>query len=226
VTDRRLLALGVAALLLAGTGIGIATTRDPEITEVATEVAEPPTSTSSTLPAPTATTATSVPATTTSRSPSTTVRVTATTTRMETTTTAARPPITRPPPATTTTRKPPALVACSPADVTVTIVTDRPSYGPGELVTANSTLRNRSGSACTYRGYTFTGEFRDAAGIPWAGGEATADATADVTLAPAEPIVQTMPWHHVLSSAGVCTVVAAWRFAGQTFEVSTTFALT
>ena len=219
----------MAVLLLAGTGISVAATRDTESTEavVATTVAEPPATTTSTLPPTTATTPTAAPATTAAPSPSTTARTTTPTTRTAiTTTTAVRPTITRPPRATTTTRKPPALVACSPADVTVTIATDRPSYGPGEPVAAYSTLRNRSGAACTYRGYTFTGEFRDAAGITWAGGEATADATAEVILGPAEPIIHVMPWSHVLSFAGTCTVVATWRFAGQTFAVSTTFTLT
>ncbi len=76
--------------------------------------------------------------------------------------TVPRPATTRhPAPTTTTIVTPPQ---CSGVQLTVDVVTDKATYGPGEVVSALATLRNRSGAPCLYSGYYGSSRFRGPSG--------------------------------------------------------------
>jgi hypothetical protein len=74
---------------------------------------------------------------------------------------------------------------CTAADLEVAVTTDKPSYGPGEVVKVSGTLRNRSSQTCIY-GSSLRFEVRDAAGTRVFGFSTHADYIAghEPTLAP------------------------------------------
>ena len=229
VIPRRLLALGLAALILAGAGIAVAATRDGS-DETAAQA--PPTTTeqladttSSTVPD----TTTTVPLIVTSTPPSNRVTSTPTTARRGNTT-VPRVTTTRPPVSPTTTS--PAQPFCKPANIEVTIATDSPSYGPGQAVKATSTLRNKSSDTCFYNGYGFTSAFKNA-GKTIISQSVIADSFADVPLRPGQTITHSGAWDQRLCHEPGCgraplgpyTAVARWNFASFTYEFTTTFNL-
>jgi cytoskeletal protein RodZ len=209
-----MVAMGLAALLLAGTGIGVAATRDPGDDTAAGSPSPVP-------PAEVTTTSTE-PAPTTTSTPPTTVAVTTTTTTRRVTTTVARATTTKP---STTTTATAAVATCGAASIAVTIATDRPSYGPGEEVKVTSTLRNKSSVTCTYNGYGFTTSFRDEAGHTFGGTRVIADSFADVPFPPGQTITHTGTWDHLGSPPGVYTAVGTWNFGTATAEVTVTLNL-
>lgn len=223
----RIVGLGVAALLLAGAGIGVAATRDDssETASVAPPPAEEAAVTTSSTEPPTTTTAvpdTSTPPTTGTGSPRATVR--------RTTTTVARATTTRRPAPTTTTR-PAGAPACSPAQISGSVSTDRPRYAAGQEVRVTGTLRNRSSAPCTYNGYAFTSAFKDLAGTTLVGQSVIADSFGDVTLRPGETISHSGSWGQRVCTDAGCnpappnpyTAVVTWNMAGFTYEFSTSF---
>ncbi len=212
----RAVLVGLAALVVAGAGVVVAATREP----ASDVVAVGPTSTTPTSTIPSSTTSTVVGVTTTAL-PATTARpASPTTTARPATTTTAKPPA----PTTTSTARP--GVACTPAQVAVAITTDRPRYGPGQPVHATSTLRNKSSSACTYNGYTFSAAFLDAAGAPvFPVSTLVADSFADVLLQPGQVLSNNGDWDHRSAPAGVYTAKGTWVFAGFTYDVTTTLIL-
>lgn len=79
------------------------------------------------------------------------------------------------------------LPPCTAADLEVAVTTDKPSYGPGEVVKVTGTLRNSSSQTCTY-GSTTHMEVRDSAGtvVYAGGGHADYIAGQEPKLAPGE----------------------------------------
>ncbi|MGI8810674.1 MAG: DUF4232 domain-containing protein [Acidimicrobiales bacterium] len=228
---RRLLALLVAAVVLAGAGIAVALTRD-DSTETATPaptttVTEPTVTTSTTEP-PTTTTV----GITTSTSPSSGTS-TPTTVRRTTTTAAPRGGTTTRPPAPTTTTTPAGVPACSPAQIEGSVATNKPRYALGEEVRATGTLRNKSSAPCTYNGYTFSNAFKDQAGTTLVGQSVIADTFANVTLRPGETITQSASWNQRVCADSGCGpappnpyyAAVTWRMAEYTYEFSTSFIL-
>lgn len=225
----RIVGLGVAALLLAGAGIGVAATRDDssETASVAPPPAEQSAVTTTSTEPPTTTTAvpdTTTPPTTRAGSPSTTVR--------RTTTTVARATTTRPPGPTTTTR-PSATPACSPAQISGTVATDKPSYVTGQEVRVTSTLRNGSSAPCLYNGYGFTSAFKDQAGATLVAQSVIADSFADVPLRPGETVTHAASWNQRVCPESSCGpappnpyfAAVTWTVGPYTYEFSTSFIL-
>ena len=230
VIPRRLVALGLAALLLAGAGIAVAATRDDSDETAApapTTTVQPVDTTSSTVPD---TTTTTVPVIATSTPPSSRVTSTPTTVRRGNTT-VPRVTTTRPPGSPTTTTS--AVPSCVPANIEVTIATDQASYSAGQQVTMTSTLRNKSSDTCFYNGYGFTSAFKDTAGKTIIAQSVIADSFADVPLRPGQTITHSGPWDQRLCSEPACgraplgpyTAAATWNFAAFTYEFTTTFNL-
>ena len=223
----RMVAVGLAALLLGGAGIAVAATRD---TDTAVEAVAPAADDQSQT-----TTTTTEPSTTPIASSTSTTEAAATTTTTTTarraTTTVARVTTTRRPASSTTTPKP-AVAACVPAQIAVAIATDRPSYAPGQQVKVTSTLRNTSSVTCSYNGYSFTSEFKDETGKSFGGAALIADSFADVPFAPGQVLTNSASWDHrqcpepacAPLPPGVYTVVVTWGF-GATYEVSTSLIL-
>ncbi len=229
VIPRRLLALGLAALILAGAGIAVAATRDNSEETAAqappTTTEQPADTTSSTVPD----TTTTVPVIVTSTPPSSSVTSTPTTARRgRVTTTVPRVTTTRPPGSPTTTTG--AVPSCKPAQIEVTIDTNEPSYRPNQEVTVTSTLRNKSADTCFYNGYGFTSAFKDA-GKTIISQSVIADSFADVPLRPGQTITHSGSWDQRLCHEPGCgraplgpyTAVARWNFASFTYEFTTTF---
>ena len=230
VIPRRLLALGLAALILAGAGIAVAATRDNSEETAAqappTTTEQPADTTSSTVPD----TTTTVPVIVTSTPPSSSVTSTPTTARRgRVTTTVPRVTTTRPPGSPTTTTG--AVPFCKPANIEVTVTTDRPSYTAGQEVTMTSRLRNKSAETCFYNGYAFTSAFKHEDGRTIVGQSVIADSFADVPLRPGQTITHSGAWDQRLCSEPACgrapagpyTAAATWNFAASTYEVWTTF---
>ena len=224
---RRLVALGLAALILAGAGIAVAATRndsDDTAAQAPPTTEQPADTTTSTVPD-----TTTVPVIVTSTPPSSTLtsqpttarrgRVTTTVPRVDTTT----PPVS--PPTTTS-----AVPSCKPANIEVTIATNRPSYTPAQQVTMTSTLRNKSSETCFYNGYAFTSAFKDG-GKTIIGQSVIADSFADVPLRPGQTITHSGSWDQRLcpdcarAPLGPYTAAAMWNFAAHTYEFTTTFNL-
>ena len=228
VIPRRLVALGLAALLLAGMGIAVAATRDDSdetAAPVATTTVQPVDTTSSTVPD---TSTTTVPVIVTSTPPSSRVTSTPTTVRRGNTT-VPRVTTTRPPASPTTTTG--AVPNCKPAQIDVTITTNRPSYTAGQEVRATSTLRNKSSETCFYNGYGFTSAFKDTAGKMIIGQSVIADSFADVPLRPGQTITHSGTWDQRLCGEPACgraptgpyIAAATWNFAGFTYEFTVSF---
>lgn len=213
----RIAALGVAALLIGGTGLGVAATRDSESdtpTAAPAPVEESTTTTSTTeVPATTTTPTTAAPSPSTT---ATTVRRTTTTNRATTTT--------RAPATTTTTAGRPAT--CTPAQIEVTAVTDKSSYGPSEPAQVTARLRNKSSTACSHTGYTVDIVFRDASGTQWGGASVVADTIGDVSLKAGESFTHSGSWDHLFQAPGAATGSVTWRFAGNTYTATAPFQLT
>ena len=221
---RRLVALGLAAVLLAGAGLAVAATRDdPNETAgpTPTTTVQQVDITSSTVPD---TSTTTVPVIVTSTPP--TSRTTPTTVRRANTT-VPRVTTTRPPTATTTGSTP----SCKPAQIDVTIATDPAGGGPGQEVKATSTLGNKSSEVCFYNGYAFTSAFRHADGRPIIAQSVIADSFADVPLRPGQTITNSGTWDQRLcrepacgrAPAGPYIAAATWNFAGSSYEVTVSF---
>lgn len=168
----------------------------------------------------------------------TTVLVTATSTPPSTRatsppTTARRATTTAPRAASSTSTTPPASSSCTPAQIAVTVDTDRATYGPGQEVKITSTLRNRSPSSCLYNGYVFGSAFRNAAGDTFPGVSVIADSFADVPLRPGETISHSASWDHRLCPEPGCgpmppgpyTAIVTWNFASSAYELTTAFML-
>ena len=228
VIPRRLVALGLAALGLAGAGIAVAATRDDSDDTAAqgppTTTEQPADTTSSTVPD----TTTTVPVIVTSTPPSSRVTSTPTTARRGNTT-VPRVTTTRPPVSPTTTTS--AVPSCKPANIEVTITTNRPSYTAGQEVTMTSRLRNKSAETCFYNGYAFTSAFKHEDGRTIVGQSVIADSFADVPLRPGQTITHSGSWDQrlcgepacVRAPAGPYTAAATWNFAASTYDVWTTF---
>ncbi len=143
---------------------------------------------------------------------------------------------TRPTPSTTTTTAVPT--PCSAAQLTVDVVTDKPTYRPGELVRTLATLRNRSGAPCAANGYSGSTRFSGPAGqsvgntgmllgeggpfgltiIP-AGGTMTQDATFD------QKICADGAYNCTQAPPGMYTITVSWTFTGSPIVGSKTFVL-
>lgn len=225
VVSVRLAVLGVVALALAGAGIGVAATRDSG-TEVAGASTTTVFITTTSLPEPTTTvTATSTPPTTTAATPSTTVgRTTSTTVSRATTTTTARG-------TTTTASSGPACVA---EQLDVKVMTDKPSYAPGQTVQVTTTLRNKSATTCFYNGYALTMTFKDDPGHMYPGVSVIADSFREVPLQPGQTLTNTGSWDHRACGDPGCSalpsgpyyVTASWGIAGLRYDVLVSFILT
>jgi hypothetical protein len=217
VIPARIAALGVAALLIGGTGLGVAATRDSDDDTVtaAPGVSEEPTTTTSTteLPVSTTTTTTAAP---TSSTTATTVRRTTTTARATTTT--------RAPATTTTTAGRPAT--CTPAQMELTAVSDKPTYGPSEPALVTAKLRNKSSTPCSHTGYTVDIAFRDASGMQWRGASVVADTIGDVSVKAGESFTHSGSWDHLFHPPGPATATVTWKFAGNTYTATLPFQLT
>ena len=214
VIPRRVAFLGLAALILAGAGIAAAATyEDDEDTPAALEQPEP---TTTTLFVDTTTTI-AVTTTTATPAPSTTAGGATTTTRRGSTTTTARPG------ATTTTAP---IAACTTSQMEAAVTTDKASYGQGEPVRIQSTLRNRSAVTCTYPSFVFSAAilspagatvtaFERVGGAPGAlgaGQQNEATVTWDRLGCAPQPCTQTAP--------GDYTVTATWNFPGGPYTVT------
>jgi hypothetical protein len=221
----RIVALGLAALLLAGAGISVAATRDPADDDARGPAVTRPevTTTSTTSPEtsitspPTSTTGVVSPPTTTGRTTTTVVR--------RTTTTTAKPG------ATTTTA---TAADCTASQLEVAATTDKRTYAPTEQVRLESTLRNRSSTTCFYAGYTFQADFSDPAGHRILQVGVPAEGSARSALVPGAVLTGSVPWDQRTCqqaqpcpalSPGTYSATARWIFPGGPFEARVTFAL-
>lgn len=227
VISGRMVAMGLAALLLGGAGIAVAATRDPD-TKVASGAPEP------VNPQPEVTTSSTAPPSTTSTSPPTTqVEVPSTTARRATTTTVARSTTTTGLRASTTSTIS-SNMPCTAAQIAVAATTDKATYGPTEQVKLESTLRNRSSTACSYTGYTFRATFSDPAGRPIIDSAQIADAFRPTALVPGAVLTATTPFDQRTCQMQPCppmmpgtySATATWTFPGGPFEVRAPFAFT
>ena len=219
---RRLVFLGLAALILAGAGIAAATYEDDDDTPAALE--QPATTTTSALPADTTTTV-AVTSTTTTPAPSTTVAgARTTTTRRGATTTTARAG------ATTTTTGP--IGACTTAQIQPTVSTDKASYGIGEPVRIHSTLQNRSSTTCTYPSFSFIATILNPSGATVTSFSRQGDAPGSLGAGQAHEAFVT--WERVSCTSDICppnvtgpyTVSATWNFPGGPHTATSTITLT
>jgi hypothetical protein len=221
----RIVALGLAALLLAGAGIAAAATHeDDEDTPTALEA--PATTTSSILPD---TTTTTVAETTTSMAPPTTVGRT-TTTRRGATTTTRRPATTTTRPATTTTGP---VGPCTAAQIEAVVTTDRESYGQDQQVNIRSLLRNRSSTPCIWSSYEFSATIRNPAGGTITSFSRRGDATGPTAFGPGQAHEASVSWDRIScappfctqSPPGVYSVAVSWTFPGGPYVATRPFTL-
>jgi hypothetical protein len=210
-------ALALAALVLAGAGVGVALTRDDDEKVVAAPVEETMSSTSTTVAATTS----SVPPTS-----ATTTSVALTTTTRRTTTT-ARP--------TTTSTKPPATpVTCTPAQLEAKLTTGRPYYAAGQTMEFTTTLRNKTGAPCAYGGWAVQVLFKDEAGHTFPGVGVSASTLAGATLKPGEVLTHSGAWEHRACPepacgplpAGPAYVQVSWFVEGYVYDLTQSFILT
>ena len=225
---RRMAFLGMAVALLIGAGIGAAATyEDDEDTPAALEQ---PATTTTALPLDTTTTVaevtTTTPAASTTVGPTTTTRPGATTTtRRGGTTGTTRPATTAP-----TTPAP----ACTTSQMAVAVTTDRETYGPGQQVRADSTLRNTSASPCTYSSFDFAATFLDPNGGTLIGFNRRGDATEPTLLGPGQAAEASVTWNRSTCPSTPCpaehtgtvSVRVTWNFPGGPYVASRTFTLT
>jgi cell division septation protein DedD len=221
VIPRRVAFLGLAALILAVAGVAAAATySDDDDTPAAIE--QPATTTTSELPAVTTTTV-AVTSTTAPPAPTTTVAGTTTTTRRGATTTSTRAG------ATTTTAP---IADCTTGQIEARVTTDKPSYGIGEPVKIHSTLRNKSGTTCTYPSFIFSATILSPGGATITGFNRQSDAPSALGAGQADEAFVT--WERVACTSDICppntpgdyTVSATWNFPGGPYTVTTKIALT
>lgn len=154
--------------------------------------------------------------------------------------TATSPPPTDPPPTTsrppapaTTTPSPPA---CSSLLLAAEAVSEKPTYGPGEIVRIQATLRNKSDVACRYSSYGISNRIDNASGQPVRPAPIlTIDTLEENILLPDQTLGSAPTWDQQICSgaAAPCTQAppgqyrarATWVFAGAPVEGSATFEL-
>jgi hypothetical protein len=223
VIPRRMAFLAVAALLLAGAGIAAAAVHDDDDGTPAA-LDQSATTTSTTAPEPTTTT-TEPPTTTTSTTPASTTS----TTRRGTTTTTRRPATTTTP---TTAARP--VTDCTAAQIEVTAATDKATFGQGEPVRVDSTLRNRSSTACTYSSYNFSATFYDPAGNMVTGYNQHADGFGPTPFGAGQAQAASVSWDRLTCPEPLCKattpgdyrVIVTWTFPGGPYTTSRSFRLT
>ncbi len=203
----------------------MAAIRDPDTESEAgaPPVTDPPQSTTS---------STALPSTTTIPPETSTTQVAAqTTTTRRVTTTVVRPTSTTRAPTTTTTA---TLRDCTAAQIEVTATTDKRSYAPTEQVKLESTLRNRSSTACSYVGYTFQATFADPGGRRIIESTTVADERTPRPLVPGAVLTGSVPFDQGACQQQPCppltrgtgySVTAVWGFPGGPYLASATFAL-
>ena len=221
---RRVAALGVAILVLAGAGIAAAATyEDDDDTSAALE--QPATTTTSTSsPAPETTTTLAV--TTTSVAAPTTVVAATTTTRRGATTTTTRGATT------TTTTAGTTTAACTTAQIEAVVGTDKGTYVQGEPVKITSMLRNRSNAICAYPSFVFSAGVLSPAGTRVAGFDRTGESPG--ALGPGQALEASVTWERLgctptlcmPSPAGTYSVTVTWNFPGGPYPATQSIQLT
>jgi hypothetical protein len=211
-------ALAVAALLLAGAGVGVALTRDDDTKQVAAPVEETTTSTSTTVaPTTTSVTPTSAPPTT-AVAQATTIRPTTTTAR-----------------ATTTTTKPAAAATvCTPAQLEAKLTTSRPYYAAGQPMEFTTTLRNKTAAPCAHGGWAVQVLFKDEAGHTFPGLGVSVSTLVGDTLAPGQVLTHSGAWDHRACPEPTCGplpsgpayVQVTWHLEGYAYDLTQSFILT
>lgn len=222
----RIVALALAVALLFGAGVTVAATRDSD-NQSATGA--PP----AIDRAETTTSSTALPTTTVTPETSTTQSPERTTTTRQATTTVVRPTTTTRPRASTTTTTA-TLRDCAAAQIEVRATTGKRTYAPTEQVTFESTLRNRSTTACTYVGYTFQATFADPAGRRIIEVITVADERAPKPLVPGAVLTGAVPFDQGACQQQPCptltpgpgySATASWGFPGGPYLASATFTL-
>ena len=221
--------VAVLAAVLAGAGVVSAVVYeddDDRPSAAALDVAEVTTTTTSvTLPETTTSTTAAPPETTTSSPPTTTARTT--TTRRTTTTTVRRTTTT-----TTTATGSPAL--CAAEQIEVSGRPERLEYRAGQPVTLRTTIRNRSSSPCSYRGYSVTMTFLDRpSGATIIASSVVADDREDRPFAPGASLSHSATWDPGRCPTPPCTppepgiysTQADWRFSGGRYTTTQDFVL-
>jgi hypothetical protein len=222
VIPRPVAALALAALLLGGAGVAAAITHDDGGGEAARTAV---TTTSSVV----------VDTTTTTLEPTTTTAAGVTTTmaRDNANTTTSRPARTTTTRAATTTSTTAAASECTRAQIEVTATTDKSSYGPGQQVKVDSTLRNRSRTTCVYAGHTFQVAIQDAAGRTIITFELIAPGPTGTPFVPGATLTGSVPWDQRTCQTQPCpqpppgaySAAAKWTFAGGPYEARAAFTL-
>lgn len=221
---RRVAFLGMAALILAGAGIAAAATYD-EDDDTPAALEQPATTTTSVLLPETTTTTEAVTSTTTPAPTTTVAGASTTTTRRGATTTTARPGAT-----TSTTAG--AVPACTTAQLEAAVTTDKASYGIGEQVRIHSTLRNRSGTTCSYPSFVFAATILSPAGATITGFNRQGDTPGALGAGQAAEAFVT--WDRVACTSAICppnnpgeyTVSATWNFPGGPYTATRKITLT
>jgi hypothetical protein len=123
---------------------------------------------------------------------------------------------------------------CTAAQIEVTATTDKRSYAPTEQVKFESTLRNRSSTACFYVGYTFAATFADPGGRRIIEVITVADEPVPKTLAPGAVLTGSVPFDQATCQQQPCptltrgagySATASWGFPGGPYLASATFSL-
>jgi hypothetical protein len=125
------------------------------------------------------------------------------------------------PPAPTVPTPDPTLAACPPAGVVVSVVTDKPTYAPGETVRGTSTLENRSGTTCLLSTRAFF-HIEDTLGRIVGDFAYTADFRAPTKAEPGKTFTDGFTWDQRSCAGGSCVqippgtyvAVAAWTEGG------------
>lgn len=211
--SQRVAGIALAVLLLAGAGVAAAITRDED-----TDKAAP--STTSTVQE-VQVTATPVPP-----SPSTT----ATSAVAAATTTARQTTTSRPPTSTTST----TTGDCTSAQIDVSVTTDQRSYTAGQQVKVDSTLRNRSQTACFYAGHSFQVVIQDAVARPIITFEVVTPGPGRSSFVPGATLTGSVPWDQRSCQTQPCAqpppgpyaAAVKWIFPGGPYEARAAFSLT
>lgn len=227
--------VGVLAVVLAAVGAVAAVARNSDDNTQSAVVGQAPPTSTTTTTAGTAATASvgttvpsTVPASTTTTSPKTTTTRRAATTTTTTTKPAAPTTTTRPTPPPT-----PVTPLCAADQIEVNTLSDATSYTAGQVVKLTTTIRNRSASACFYRGYDVAMNFLDPSGHVVAGSQAHADDVGQQTFAPGQVLSQTSTWDPsacgtppcATPAPGIYSVQATWAFSGGIYGFTHQFVL-
>lgn len=220
--------IAVAAAVLAGAGVvAVAAHEDDDDRPAVEALGGDEVTTTITLP-PTTTSTTAAPPETTTTSPPTTTGRTTTTRRTATT---ARPTTTARPGATTTTTPTGTRTLCMAEQIEVSGRPERLDYPAGQPVTLRTTIRNRSSSPCTYRGYSVTMTFLTLAGSPIIGSSVVSDDIEDQTFAPGQSITHTATWDPrncptppcTMPAPGIYSTESVWSFSGGRYSATQDF---